>query len=194
MTVCTDLCGKKFNSWLVLSRSENTKSGKALWNCICACGTEQKVMTSHLTTGHSKSCGCTHRVGHDPVSYAKKYRKENSEKLDSYFREYYKTNKSVLNIKSRERHYKNKYGLTISQVEDLLQNQNGCCSICKLPVGFGGPTGATVDHDHATGIVRGILCQQCNIALGAVKDSVDILESAIKYLLKSNSQAAKLSA
>jgi len=51
--------GNKYARLTVLSRAEN-KEKKAMWNCVCDCGTEAVVSGTHLRTGHVKSCGCYH--------------------------------------------------------------------------------------------------------------------------------------
>ena len=58
----------------------------------------------------------------------------------------------------------------------MLHRQNGVCAVC----GVGGKL--HVDHDHETGLVRGLLCGSCNRALGLLKDNVDSLKMAIDYL------------
>ena len=67
----------------------------------------------------------------------------------------------------------------------LYQIQNGNCAICNTS--YGGTTHhkrriLSIDHDHLTGSVRGLLCNNCNKALGLFKDNIKILEKAIKYL------------
>lgn len=70
------------------------------------------------------------------------------------------------------------YGITAEQYEKFLDTQKGVCKICKmLP-----ERGLCVDHDHATGKVRGLLCHDCNLGLGRFKDKVAILREAINYL------------
>lgn len=86
-------------------------------------------------------------------------------------------------------HLKRKYGITFEDYEAMYEKQKGCCSIC------GGTTPNRnwkirktqymklfVDHDHKTGKVRGLLCNTCNVGIAALKESVDILQSAIRYL------------
>lgn len=60
--------------------------------------------------------------------------------------------------------------------------QDGKCAICGCTLGSGRYTKPTADHDHKTGKLRGILCSNCNSALGFMKDSPYRLESAIRYL------------
>jgi hypothetical protein len=71
------------------------------------------------------------------------------------------------------------YGLSSDDYAALLAEQNGVCAICgKTPKSI-----LYVDHNHATGSVRGLLCQDCNIGLGRFKDDIVLLEAAIKYLV-----------
>ncbi len=81
---------------------------------------------------------------------------------------------------------KKSYGITLDDYNRMLKEQDYKCAICTLPndavCGSGGPRAMCVDHDHATGKVRGILCDACNRGLGKLKDSVDNLQWAINYL------------
>lgn len=79
-------------------------------------------------------------------------------------------------------HALRKFGLTEGSYEILLTRQGGCCDICKKPEKF--KKRLAVDHDHATGKVRGLLCQDCNTSLGKFGDSVEILRNAVAYLEK----------
>lgn len=54
-----DLTNLKFDKWKVSHRVENGKNGSARWHCICECGKEKEIYTSSLTSGKSKSCGCS---------------------------------------------------------------------------------------------------------------------------------------
>lgn len=60
--------------------------------------------------------------------------------------------------------------------------QEGKCAICGCELGSSRYTKPNADHDHKTGKLRGILCSQCNTAIGLMKDSPYRLESAIRYL------------
>lgn len=63
----------------------------------------------------------------------------------------------------------------------LYVEQDGLCAICKSElIEFGSKT--CVDHVQGTDIVRGLLCNQCNVGLGMFKDSVEVLQGAITYL------------
>lgn len=60
--------------------------------------------------------------------------------------------------------------------------QAHACAICGAPPPPGGAL--VVDHDHATGRIRGLLCGRCNIGLGWFDDQPQLLDRAIKYLLE----------
>lgn len=83
---------------------------------------------------------------------------------------------------ARNRMLKWRYDLEIEEYQKLYEKQDNKCAICKGSFELGGMKGLYVDHDHVTNKVRGLLCPACNSALGKFKDSVEILQNAIKYL------------
>lgn len=82
-----------------------------------------------------------------------------------------------------ERHRKCKYGVSEGEYMDMLAVQDNKCAVCGA-VFDGSRRGTTpaVDHDHATGFVRGLLCVSCNTGIGKLKDSIQNLQSAVQYL------------
>ena|ERR1700677_313284 len=81
------------------------------------------------------------------------------------------------------------YGLTIEQFDIMRKQQNYCCAICninedKLPKKL------HVDHNHDTGKVRGLLCGNCNTALGLLKENLFIMHSMRKYCRKHSTELA----
>lgn len=67
LAVCKNLIGQKFGYLTVVSRAENTKDGKARWNCVCKCGNSTVVPTYRLTMGDCQSCGCKRYESHNRV-------------------------------------------------------------------------------------------------------------------------------
>lgn len=100
----------------------------------------------------------------------------------SWFKQRYEASTPDEIRRRQERHIKKTYGITLSDFESMLNQQGGGCAICGSP-DHGGKNWH-VDHDHETGVVRGILCGGCNTALGGMKDNPDICISAAKYLWK----------
>lgn len=77
-----------------------------------------------------------------------------------------------------------RYGITVAQYEAMYERQCGRCALCGVDSPTFGPGGSRlhVDHDHATGAVRGLLCGACNTALGSFRDDPEVLETAAWYL------------
>lgn len=78
-----------------------------------------------------------------------------------------------------------KYGITKEQYKEMYLDQDGKCAICKrheTDQYKGTILTLTVDHDHDTGKVRGLLCRLCNIALGRFREEILVLKNAIAYL------------
>ena len=78
----------------------------------------------------------------------------------------------------RQFHLERRYKVSAVQVEWLKLQQGGVCAICKTR------DPAHVDHDHKTGLVRGVLCFNCNRGLGKLGDDVGLLRKALDYLEK----------
>jgi hypothetical protein len=82
----------------------------------------------------------------------------------------------------RRGHLRNKYGITPERVAEMLKDQGGTCAICGSSDPKAGHKSFSVDHDHDTGLVRGMLCFQCNVGLGNFGHSIEALEKAVAYL------------
>lgn len=78
-------------------------------------------------------------------------------------------------------------GIDAARYQEMLHEQGGGCAICGQPErhrdgSSDKPKDLAVDHDHATGVVRALLCSACNTALGLFNDSTDLLAKASAYL------------
>lgn len=80
----------------------------------------------------------------------------------------------------RDSHLRKQYGLSLAALADLIAGQGGVCAICGDDLTDRTPH---VDHDHATGLVRGVLCPPCNMGLGSFRDDPDRMLAALFYLL-----------
>lgn len=106
------------------------------------------------------------------ADYNKAYYTQNCESRRKEARKYYK--------KNYDKVLKRLYGIELEQYEALLSKQNGKCAICEGPPTKGKKL--CVDHDHQTGAVRGLLCHDCNVAIGKFKESEMIVKKAAFYM------------
>lgn len=78
-----------------------------------------------------------------------------------------------------------KYGITDEQYQSKRLEQNYSCALClKHETDNHQSKALAVDHDHATGQIRDLLCRECNIALGYFKDDPDLILKAYEYLMR----------
>ena len=93
------------------------------------------------------------------------------------------------------KHIKKKYGMTADLYQTMFQAQNGTCAICEQPethlyrnkqIGY-----LAIDHDHATGKIRQLLCFNCNTGLGRFGDNADLLSKAAEYVKKHSATIAQ---
>lgn len=95
----------------------------------------------------------------------------------------------------RNQYYERTYGVSIADLEHLLAAQDNRCAIClthwkQCPAPKASRYETVfvqhlyVDHDHVTGSVRGLLCNNCNAAIAFLKEDLKTLNSAITYLRK----------
>jgi hypothetical protein len=83
---------------------------------------------------------------------------------------------------NREANLLIRYNLTLEAYRALEEVQNFCCKICGTHKSDTPHGVLDVDHDHKTGLIRGLLCHACNKALGLFKDNTTSLLKAIQYL------------
>jgi hypothetical protein len=88
----------------------------------------------------------------------------------------------VIEAVKRDRRIKEKYDLSPDGLEAMLMSQGYACEICATEFGDEPINCYCVDHDHATGYVRGLLCRRCNQALGMLEDEPRFFDRAAHYL------------
>lgn len=84
-----------------------------------------------------------------------------------------------------DKQYQRYYGLTLAEYEAMVAERDGLCDICHRPETLtqkGRVKRLSVDHDHDTGAVRGLLCSACNRALGFLGDDPERVATAAAYL------------
>lgn len=112
----------------------------------------------------------------------KEYWLKNKEPLKIKSKKYYNDNKEEIILRSKNNSYKRLYGITVDDFNLKLLTQNNKCEICNKE--FTDIGDACLDHNHRSGVIRGILCRNCNWALGAVKENPVIINNMINYLMK----------
>jgi hypothetical protein len=154
---------------------------------------------SHHTNGTKntcKSCAAKRKKKyydeHRAISLlaAKRYRDNNKEKIAQSKKQWSQSDKGKKHIAEyckrpevRKRfqfqQWKRKYGLAIREAELLLTHQQSKCAVCGVEL-----QSPYLDHCHQTGTIRGFLCLNCNIGLGAFRDNPKFLIEAARYLEK----------
>lgn len=81
-------------------------------------------------------------------------------------------------FKSYKSKLKREYNLDLDEYFEMHNKQNSLCALCEEEKPL------QVDHCHTTGIVRGLLCRDCNVAIGFMKDSPHLLRKAANYVEK----------
>lgn len=101
--------------------------------------------------------------------------------------EFYKNRGSILTVckvcndlANRDARLVRTYGITLDDYLFIAEAQNHRCRICRNPPAEG--WWLAVDHDHQTGLLRGLLCTRCNSLLANANDSTETLKRAIAYL------------
>jgi hypothetical protein len=145
----------------------------------CAgCGTEKPIKQFNkcnaTLSGYSVYC--------KPCAYERynKRRKANLPKHAGYGRKWRANNKE----RFRDHGLKANYGIPLGTYAKMLEAQGGKCAICGTDKPGGRGERFHIDHDHATGAIRGLLCHGCNVSIGHLHHDVNILRAAIKYLLR----------
>lgn len=180
--------GKKFGMLTPYKEAAGptTDRGRqAFWLCRCDCGGVAKVRQDRLLSGKTKSCGCLKTAHQDHL------REMAFERKLQWAISAPPTSRRTAAPPAIPKHvtakqvdsYKKVYGLEPEQWASMLATQHGRCAICGAHMDN---EALVVDHDHATGAVRGLLCRKCNSGLGMFKDSLQNLAAAVNYLVKSS--------
>lgn len=134
-----------------------------------------------------------YRVAHPELQH--KNRKEHPEIERERAKKYYDLHPEIVEERNRRRreekcervyeyNIKVNYGITLEEYDKILFNQNGKCKICGKENGKRYKR-LHIDHNHATGKIRGLLCHSCNVAIGFLHDDPELLQRAIDYLNES---------
>lgn len=193
--------GMKIGRWTALERVTARK--RQAWACRCECGTESVVDGASLLAGGTKSCGCARKHTTSPDGTRKWCSGcETSVPLDRFSFMVRRGKTVPRNIcracttrKNRGKmtryrlwSVKTRYGLDAAAYAALYERARDACELCGWKesdhTGY-----LCVDHCHATGKVRGLLCRNCNSALGKLREDPALLEKAARYLRASGPES-----
>jgi hypothetical protein len=118
------------------------------------------------------------------ADYIRCWSAKNREKIREYGRKWRESNPEVYKQTARRAGLKHRYGITEAAYETMYSAQSGKCLICGQSEDI-----LCVDHNHATGAIRGLLCRVCNLGIGKFQDDPSLCERAAKYLRQTGSPA-----
>ena len=156
------------------------------------CGIEQPLDNFYRAAGtrdglrgDCKACfqaRAAARYRADPTAMkerARRWQAANPERVVENQRRYRESGRKKAS--DRRSYLKRKYGVTPEWYDEVLAAQGGGCAICGKPPRD--DISLHVDHDHATGALRSLLCFSCNNLLGDAQDDADLLQRAVDYLV-----------
>lgn len=114
------------------------------------------------------------------IAIVKRYEAANPEKVREWARARQARYRAKHPDRAWEHDLRREYGLSVAQYNSMLIAQGSACAICRLPDRHG--RRLAVDHDHRTNKVRGLLCGDCNWALGLFEDDPKRVRAALRYL------------
>jgi hypothetical protein len=166
-----DKSGNRYGMLTLVSRLEAREAnGSYRYLVMCDCGESKVIGYSQMTNGRTKSCGCLQR---------------RTGKSSPNFKHGLSQDRSTAEYKryQRECFDRHKYNLEPQHKQALIDAQSNLCAICgyNLVKRFGD---MKIDHNHATGDVRGLLYDHCNRGLGFFRDNQDSLKNAISCLAR----------
>lgn len=174
-------CGKQFGYWTVLRRSGKDKYGNAMWICRCICGTERRVHVGDLRRGMSRNCGCKtaelqSQTGERNPAW-RGGRSRNPTTPGTYA--WCQARRLAINHHARLRGYA-EISAAVEDIMVMYASSKGVCDACGRPPR--GNKALHLDHDHATGNVRGFLCNHCNVSIGMAGESSQLLRLLADYV------------
>jgi len=169
------------------NKSKNRSDGLSVYckDCNKEYREINKITLSNKKKEYYKS------VREEKLKYNKQYFQNNISRCKDNNKKYYENNKQKVIKRSKVRRYKIDFGITLEDFDKRLSLQQNKCLGCGKELTEKGD--ACLDHNHTSGKVRGILCRNCNLAIGGAKDNIEILKKVIKYIIKYNTHDAEQS-
>jgi hypothetical protein len=120
----------------------------------------------------------------------KEWSQRNRNQRNEYMKAWYHANKDKVKLTARKTRYKQRYGITPEHYDELLAAQNGHCALCNKTPDTERFGRLHVDHDHQTGQVRGLLCNNHNRSLAVMGDNALGLLKALAYVTRPHTPPA----
>tara|TARA_R110000772_G_scaffold2311_11_gene8024 strand:- start:5908 stop:6441 length:534 start_codon:yes stop_codon:yes gene_type:complete len=152
-------------------KCENTKRYVSNYNCVSC---QNNKTNKYAKTDTAKNRHKIYISGRLDERKAAQKKYQATYKGQAHTKDYYKNNKD----KYRDSTLKRTYGISLAEYNDMLKAQDNTCAICDGT----SKKNLHVDHDHATGEVRGLLCHGCNTALGLLNESKDTMRKMVNYI------------
>ena len=115
----------------------------------------------------------------------KKWRSENKDRINFIKKQWRDNNKERVSSQQRKDALKRMYGITLEQFQEIIIKQNNKCAICNKKFNTSSLNSKPhVDHNHATGKIRDLLCGNCNNGLGLFYDNIIYINNASNYLIR----------
>jgi hypothetical protein len=145
-------------------------------------------MTDVCKNGHLKTPDNVDARNRCKICYhisCKRWRDKNRDKKNKDSNDYYYNNKEKVKLTIERARLKRQYGITVDDYNEMVSAQQNVCDICGKQE-TERSNKLSIDHNHATGLVRKLLCHKCNRGIGSFDENVETLQNAIDYLNKHN--------
>ncbi len=153
-------------------------SGYACKACIIV--KRQNRSPEQINRDNERAKKCYSRNRTSRLKRNAEYYQKNKERYVKYRHDWHLRNCESVKARHRRSLLWDRYRITPEQYDAMLKAQGGVCAICKSAMRS--KKKMHVDHDHATGHVRGILCTRCNFAIAYLRDEPRLIESALRYV------------
>jgi hypothetical protein len=180
------------------------RDGRSMALCRCICGIERWIRSDRIPKFFLRVCGCDRRQPLEKLRWCNACEKRH--RIDKFYldpagrprsskckdfinkqsRSWHKANIERSRKYSRDNmkihHARERFGLERDEYERLLKQFGPKCNICKNPETRRGRKSLSLDHCHASKLIRGALCSRCNTMIGFSGDNPGIMEKAASYL------------
>lgn len=134
---------------------------------------------------HTKGCRCAACRG-QRAAYNAAYHAAHRDEVNARNVAYNAAHREKISAQQRAWRLRRQYGLLPGEWDAMLAAQGSRCAICGDAEPGGKYNTWHTDHDHDTGLTRGLLCHNCNVGIGHFRDRPDIMAAAIQYLQASS--------